>query len=499
MSKEEIYIELERQFRQMIENERKNGETALEMAKTKYEFELSQLKLEIENVKAQVRKEVEEFYNVKNTNDVEAVKSYYEEEIRRTKEWYEGEIQRREEEQKNKFEQELKEKTEEINKNYELILKNENDRYQRDTTILSKQLTEQKRYYEQQLKPFEKIMKGMEKLNKKKEKKGAVQIESETAASESSDAEETIKVSVIMPIYNVGKYLRQSLDSVLNQTLKELEVICVNDGSTDDSYEILEEYRSKDKRVKVIHKENKGTGAARNDGLRLASGECIGFVDPDDFVKPDMYEKLYGIIKEKNVEIAMCMPDGYDEKNKVIKSFPYFVDDNFSSIPENKVFNRYDISPFDYPMCVWNKLYTKELFDRNGIEFIEGLDFEDHSVIFGTLLTAERMYFIREKLYVYRYNREGSILHDNNRRLIDHIEVFDKVEELMRKTDTYKDFRKDFLKYKVHNILYYYGMIKEEYKEEYYEKMLSSMRDTEISEEEKNEIINEYPDIKELL
>ena len=309
---------------------------------------------------------------------------------------------------------------------------------------------------------------------------------------------EEIKVSIIIPVYNCEQYLEDCLQSVLTQTLRALEVICVDDGSTDDSYDILEEYKEKDSRIIVIHKENKGTGAARNDGLRLAKGECIGFVDPDDWVKPEMYERLYSLIKEKNLDIAMCMPDGFDEKNRVNAPFPYFIDDNFDIIPDDKIFNWRDISPFKYPMCVWNKLYTKELFDKNNIDFAQGLDFEDHKVIFGALLAAEKIFFVREKLYVYRYNREGSVLTDNNRRLIDHIEIFNIVEDILKKTDTQTLLREDFLTYKVHNLLYYYSMIKDEFKSEYYEQMKKSLQDTNLSEEEYKFLSEKYPELKNI-
>ena len=357
-----------------------------------------------------------------------------------------------------------------------------------------------------QLKPYKKLIKLGNKIQKKlhlnrKNKDGNKEekiIKTETI-NECQKNNEKPKVSVILPVYNVGKYLRQSLDSLINQTLKDIEIICVDDGSTDDSYDILEEYKQKDARIKVIHKENKGTGAARNDGLRLAEGECIGFVDPDDWVKPNMFERLYGLIKEKNLDIAMCMPDGYDEKNGINAPFPYFVDANFENIIDDRVFNWRDLSPFSYPMCVWNKLYTKELFDKHNIDFAEGLDFEDHKVIFGTLLTAERMFFVREKLYVYRFNREGSVLTDNNRRLIDHIKIFDIVENLMKETNTYNILRNDFITYKIHNILYYYSMIKDEFKSEYYEKMVKSIKEMNLTEEEVKLLNKKYPELSEIV
>lgn len=106
------------------------------------------------------------------------------------------------------------------------------------------------------------------------------------------------KVSIIVPIYNVQEYLRECLDSLLSQTLQEIEIICVNDGSTDHSPEILESYATLDARVKVMHKENSGYGASMNQGIRAASGEYIGIVEPDDYVETEMYEELYRQAKE---------------------------------------------------------------------------------------------------------------------------------------------------------------------------------------------------------
>lgn len=498
---DEIYLKLEKQFQETLSKEKEHYESEIKLLLTKAEYEKTKLQMEYENQISKMKKDFEEYYNVKNTTDNTAIKEYYENELKKLTQWYEEEIPRRQQQTAEWHENNLKEKISEITKNYEEKISQLNEKFNREIQVLSSQLTEQRKYYEAQLKPFNKILKVKNKLKSgktkkpEKTKKNKQDIE-EIRCIKTEETEVKPKVSVILPIYNVGKYLRQSLDSLINQTLKEIEIICVNDGSVDDSYDILEEYQAKDSRIKVIHKENKGTGAARNDGLRLAAGECIGFVDPDDWVKPNMFERLYNLIKEKDLDIAMCMPDGYDEKNGVNRPFPYFVDDNFKNIIDDRIFNWRDLSPFQYPMCVWNKLYTKELFDKNNIDFAEGLDFEDHKVIFGTLLTAEKIFFIREKLYVYRFNREGSVLTDNNRRLIDHIEIFNIVEELMKKTETFVPLRNDFLTYKIHNLLYYYSMIKDEYKKEYYENMIKSIKETNLTEEEINMLSEKYPEIK---
>ncbi len=499
--KEDNYIKLEKQYQESLEMQKRYYESEIDLLKSKHKYEIEKVKIECENKSYEEKKALEQIYDVKNTQDLEAIKQYYTSELESQRNWYEEEIKRRCKEVENWHINNLKKEMNNLKKGYDEMLQAKDDRYKNLEETLSTHIIEQREYFEKEIRPFKKLIKLKKKIVnklKKKEKENII-VDEVNKQEDKASISQNPKVSVILPIYNVGKYLRQSLDSLINQTLKEIEIICVNDGSTDDSYDILEEYKAKDSRIKVIHKENKGTGAARNDGLRIATGECIGFVDPDDWVKPNMFERLYNLIKEKNLDIAMCMPDGFDEKNQINTPFPYFVDANFENIPDDKIFNWRDLSPFSYPMCVWNKLYTKDLFDRNNIDFAEGLDFEDHKVIFGTLLTAEKIFFIREKLYVYRFNREGSVLTDNNRRLIDHIEIFNIVEKLMKDTNTYNVLRKDFVTYKIHNLLYYYSMIKDEFKEEYYQNMIQSIKDTNLTEEETKMLEDKYPELNEIL
>lgn len=390
---------------------------------------------------------------------------------------------------------ELQNKLEELRKQLEQEtqdhLKHQKDWYEKE---IEKQLFNQKEWFDEEykiVKPILSLLKKYKIIRKRNERK--------LKFTKQYIENNKPKISIILPVYNVGKYLRQSLDSLINQTLEDIEIICVNDGSTDDSTKILNEYTKNDARIKVIHQENKGTGAARNEGLKMARGECIGFVDPDDWVKDTMFERLYDIIKEQNVDIAMCMPDGFNEGKQVFQTFGYFVDDNFTKLKEKVVFNWTEISPFSYPMCIWNKLYKKELIDKHNIDFAEGLDFEDHKLIFKSLLTANKVYFIPEKLYVYRHNRPGSILSDNDKRLLDHMKIFDIVENILKETNTYETLRNDFITYKIHNLLYYYSMIKDEHKEDYYQSMLESVKETNLSEAELEFLYSKYPDLKSII
>ena len=489
------YSNSEKQYKDSLDAQRRFYESEINLLKSKLEYEKQKIIIECENRIFDKNKLTEEYYNIKNSQDMENQKQYFLSELESQKNWYEGEIIRRCKEIEDWHTNHFNEEIDKLKKSYEEQIQHSEQRFKNMEESLCRHIQEQQEYYEKELRPytlFRKIRNKLKKILKKNK------LNSTAANNISTYNNNNPKVSVILPVYNVGKYLRQSLDSLINQTLKDIEIICVNDGSTDDSYDILEEYKQKDSRIKVIHKENKGTGAARNDGLRLAMGECIGFVDPDDWVKPNMFEKLYSLIKEKNLDIAMCMPDGFDEKNQENKPFPYFIDSNFENIPVNKIFNWRNLSPFKYPMCVWNKLYTRKLLEQNNIEFAEGLDFEDHKVIFGALLTAEKILFIKDKLYVYRFNREGSVLTDNNRRLIDHIEIFNIVENIMKKTNTFDILREDFLTYKVHNLLYYYSMIKDEYKKDYYDQMLQSIKGTNFTNSEYEKLCEKYPELKNI-
>ena len=121
------------------------------------------------------------------------------------------------------------------------------------------------------------------------------------------------QISVIVPIYNVEKYLAKCIDSIINQTLTNIEIILVNDGSTDNSRKIIDKYDKKDSRIKVIHKKNGGQGSARNAGLDIAKGEYIGFVDSDDWIDSNMYENLYNAAISNNADIVVCNRKVFDE------------------------------------------------------------------------------------------------------------------------------------------------------------------------------------------
>lgn len=190
------------------------------------------------------------------------------------------------------------------------------------------------------------------------------------------------KVSVIVPVYNTEKYIRRCVDSIINQTLKDIEIILVDDGSTDRCPEILDEYSINDNRIIVIHKENEGQGSARNMGLDIAKGEFIGFVDSDDWIDLDMYEKLYERVREQKADMAVCNRRVFNEEDKLSTKVDVG-NEVFSNI--NDDLTEFIIEHLLYPYTVGgcNKIYLKELIDDSNIRFKEVKEVGSEDALFN--------------------------------------------------------------------------------------------------------------------
>ena len=214
------------------------------------------------------------------------------------------------------------------------------------------------------------------------------------------------KVSIVIPVYNVERYLRPCVDSVLSQTLRDIEVLLVDDGSTDGSPAICDRYAAEDVRVRVIHKANGGLSDARNAGLDAASGDLVGFVDSDDWVDPRMFELLARAIQDEGADIAVC-------------NFTYARNDPSrcepaDSVPHDELLTRrqamrlllHDQLIQSY---VWNKLYRRELWD--GVRFPMGRAFEDILTTWQVFDRAEHVWATPWAGYFYRM-RQDSIVHE---------------------------------------------------------------------------------------
>lgn len=215
------------------------------------------------------------------------------------------------------------------------------------------------------------------------------------------------KVSIIIPVYNVEKYLSQCLDSVINQTYKDIEIICVDDGSTDNSLKILKEYAQKDSRICIICKQNEGLGAAsaRNMGLDMAKGKYVSILDSDDFFERDMIEKA--VSRAENTDADIVVFDGYDFDHKIGKCIRTNKLLNQNVIPDKEVFSYLDCPDKIYQLSqgmAWNKLYRRDFLEKHNLRFQRIKYTDDAYFTFSGMVLAERIAVLKENLCYYRIN-----------------------------------------------------------------------------------------------
>lgn len=212
----------------------------------------------------------------------------------------------------------------------------------------------------------------------------------------------TIKISVIVPVYNVEKYLKACLKSLVNQTLKDIEIICVNDGSTDNSPAILDEFAEKYPQVKIINKANGGISSARNTGIREAQGEYIGFVDSDDRVSKDFYKALYDCAKKYNSDIACS---NIVRCGKIIRKYKLKYKKEASYTDDYEKLKIANIPKHNY---VWNKIYKRDALLNLNIYFPENMVYEDIYWSTPIICALKNLSVTTEGKYYYK-KRKGSI------------------------------------------------------------------------------------------
>ena len=234
------------------------------------------------------------------------------------------------------------------------------------------------------------------------------------------------KISVIIPVYGVEKYIRQCLESVINQTYKNLEIIVVNDGTRDNSMKIVEEYLS-DKRIKIINKENGGLSSARNLGLKNATGDYISFVDSDDWIELFLYEKLVENLNNEDIVIFNFYEFNDLTKEKVLSKI---------NVREITNFNRGKFFYKKTYYACWNKLYKKKYLEKIRVKFIEGIIYEDVFWGMQTLYQTNKVKFLNILGYYYREKRAGSIMNTLNRELdnISNLEIVRNIENFLKNT-----------------------------------------------------------------
>ena len=328
-----------------------------------------------------------------------------------------------------------------------------------------------------------------------------------------NDNTNNIKISVVVPIFNVENYIGPCLDSILNQTFKEFEVICVNDGSTDSSLDILKEYAAKDNRIKIINKDNAGYGHTMNIGMDMASGEYFVIVESDDFILPSMFETLYFAAKENDLDFVKS--DFYrfygDEyNNNIIKDYQRL---DPSGKYYNKIFStRENHETYKLLMNTWTGLYKIDFLRKNNIRHSEtsGASYQDNGFWFKTFFYGEKVMFLPEPFYMYRRDNPNSSVR-NKTKIYAMDTEYELINNFLEEKHEKDDFLDAFVYAKYHNFHFTMDRIGLEFKKEfllntseYFNEMKKNNKlDTSLLEEYDLNILNwivekpnEYYDFK---
>lgn len=249
-------------------------------------------------------------------------------------------------------------------------------------------------------------------------------------------------ISIVIPVYNVEKYLSRCLESILSQSLKELEIIVVNDGSTDNSLEICRYYQKKDSRIIIIDKINEGVSIARNTGIENASGKYIGFVDPDDWIEKNMYENMYNTIEKYKCSIAFCNYSKDSRLGSTIKTLKVNKDflgklDIINELIANMI-GIEDILPKYYNVmgCVWRCLYSRDFIEKFNLRFTPGITImEDLIFSVQSLIYCDKVCIDHGVYYHYMKNKSSSLHTYNEKMWQDLVIVHNKLEEILEDAD----------------------------------------------------------------
>lgn len=295
------------------------------------------------------------------------------------------------------------------------------------------------------------------------------------------------KVSIIIPFHNVENYILECLNSVISQTLKDIEIICIDDGSDDKSRQIVEQIKSNDERIILLSTPKAmGQSHARNLGLEVATGEYIGFVDSDDVIEKDMFEKMYNLALSVDSDITMCLANLLDDKTKEVSTNDYY---------SLKSFEKYSSSCFDaeiakneilnYPAVIWNKIYKREFLKSIGAKFSEGYIYEDLPFCYETFVKANKVNILWEYLYNYRQNRTSSTMQNADKKVYDRIPMVAKTYEIFKGLSYFKEMNGVFVGWIVDDIFHRYTLLEKQYYENYYTDMKKLFESFVLDEKDK--------------
>ena len=266
------------------------------------------------------------------------------------------------------------------------------------------------------------------------------------------------RVSVIIPVYNTGECLGECLDSVLAQHFSDIEVLCVDDGSTDQSPEVLADYAARDGRVRVLRNDvpSRGPGAARNMALNAATGQFVAFIDSDDLIRPEMIDTLYAAAVQDDADIAMCCFEKFNHEDGVHPAsctYDRTIPEHLDTVP----FTWVDLGGrlFELRFASCNKLYRRGFLRDRGLTYEEDAFYEDLPFTFRALLEADRLRFVRQALYLNRKQREGATTFDQGDRVFDALAAMQHLEAFLATRDEFRCLDEAFAAFRFRNLRSY--------------------------------------------
>ena len=314
-----------------------------------------------------------------------------------------------------------------------------------------------------------------------------------------------VKISVVIPIYNSEEYLRKCLDSIIYQTYENLEIICVNDGSTDGSAEILKEYENKDKRIKVYTKENTGLSDTRNHGLDKAEGDYVSFIDSDDWVSLTLFDDFVKILNQLNQNIDIYNFNAYaikENENKIFTDVFFNIRDirnheSVYTIHTLKDFKR----PFSGNFGVYNKIYGTDFLKSNNIWFPSRLIFEDQAFYTECFIKAKSIIVNDKPYYAYIKRTKANIMGNLSNKTFDILKIIDIIDKTIKGSEYYEYLKYAFLQHKYTNLSYFFFETADEKKDEFYGEMKKVLLETKNENFDENiaSKLRGYPIYKDVL
>ena len=330
-----------------------------------------------------------------------------------------------------------------------------------------------------------KLKRSIEKLNNEIERirstNGQVPKQSETQILSNENSSAPI-VSIVIPIFNNASYLKECLDSVQAQSFKAIEVICIDDGSTDDSKLIIKNFCNKDKRFRYIYQRNEGAGAARNHGIKASKGRYLMFLDGDDIFDPNLVQMMFDKIDKYDSDVVICKANKLKE-DKLYKA-KYIDFDILKDKRSIKLADYADKAFQIFQLVPWNKMYRKELINREGLLFQNIKNSNDTFFVFSCLMLARKISIINKPLINYRIH-SNSLVRKKDEAPLCFIEALVAIKSKMQEKDLFEVYKKSYMNRVIDNIYWNYGQITEATKKSIKQQILNFCQ---------NEKITEYPD-----